>query len=312
MTQECSCNNDCFTTKDNLDEKIKLINECEKCSDIQIKKFTPLKDLPNLNKINDNYKRCECNKRPINIVMSHVLKIMIEEGIVDENATLRKNSPVPLSGFYYTTLNPQFIAPKMLILLHPNFNKKVASRLINEVSEVKGVLKGNPQDTTGQLNKNSKIKHFKLLNGCDMQTNVVRTLINEKLIFNKKQSTNHIEVAMTTEEKLIRLHNFLENNNIKKNIAIDGLCGGGALGIYLIKYGFKKVIFNDANPEAIKTLKDNLKVNEISENFEIYNKNFEDLNVQKTDLCVIDAFPKADIDEISKKASKIADNVVII
>ena len=312
MNQKCSCDNDCFTTKDNLKEKIKLIEECEKCQEIQIKKFTPLKDLLDFNDLTDNYKRCECKKRPIDIVMSHILKIMIEKRIVEKDATLRKNSPVPLSGFYYSTLNPQFIAQKTLILLHPDFNKKVALRLMNEVSEVKGVLKGNPQDTIGQFDKNSKIKHFELLCGCDMQTNVVRTLINEKLIFNKKQSKNHIEVAMTTEEKLIRLHNFLENNSINKGTAIDGLCGGGALGIYLLKYGFKKVIFNDANPEAIETLKDNLEINEITENFEIYNENFEDLNVEKADLCIIDAFPKADIDEISKKAYKIANNVVII
>ena len=54
------------------------------------------------------------------------------------------------------------------------------------------------------------------------------------------------------------------------------MCGLGALGIYLLKYGFEKVIFNDINPE------------------------------------MIDAFPGADISEITKKAEKIADNVVVI
>ena len=63
MNQKCSCDNDCFTTKDNLKEKIKLIEECEKCQEIQIKKFTPLKDLLDFNDLTDNYKRCECKKR---------------------------------------------------------------------------------------------------------------------------------------------------------------------------------------------------------------------------------------------------------
>ena len=33
---------------------------------------------------------------------------------------------------------------------------------------------------------------------------------------------------------------------------------------------------------------------------------------QKCDLCVIDSYPQADIEEIIKKAEKIADNVLII
>ena len=49
----------------------------------------------------------------------------------------------------------------------------------------------------------------------------MRTLIKnndemEKIIINKDQHKYHIEVAPTTEEKLIKLHNYLENNNIKK------------------------------------------------------------------------------------------------
>ena len=138
------------------------------------------------------------------------------------------------------------------------------------------------------------------------------TLLKEKIILTKSQSKQHIEVATTTEEKLIRLHNYLKNNNIKKGVAIDGMCGCGALGIYLLKYGFEKVIFNDIYFPAITSLKENLKVNGISEGYEIYNEAFEDLNVNHVDLCIIDAYPNADISEIQAKAEKIADNVVII
>ena len=46
--------------------------------------------------------------------------------------------------------------------------------------------------------------------------------------------------------------------------------------------------------------------------YEIHNHAFEDLEVGNVDLCIIDAFPKADIEEITEKAQKIADNVVII
>ena len=274
-----------------IDEKIKSLEECEKCRDVQIKKFSPLKDLIDFEILDGEYMRCECGKRPLDIVMSHILKIMIEEGIVPEKATLRRNSPVPLSGFYYSSLNPQFIGKKTLILLHPDFTKDVASRLIDEVPEVKCVLKGSPQSTVGQLDKDSQISHFEILEGDDTQINVMRTLIQEKIVLVKRQSRHHIEVAVTTEDKLVRLHNYINNNNIKKGTAIDGMCGLGALGIYLLKCGFEKVIFNDVNPEMIEALKNNLEINGISDGYEIFNVAFEDLEFGDADLCVIDAFP---------------------
>jgi hypothetical protein len=299
-------------TKENLNEHIESIRECENCQDIQIKKFSPVMDYEDFDGLDDDFKRCACGKRPIDVVMAHVLKIMIEEGIVGEKATLRRNSPVPLSTFYYSTLNPQFIGPEMLILLHPDFTDDAAKRLMSEVSEVKGVLKGSPADVVGQFDRDSPINNFELLEGSDDQTNVVRTLLSEKLIFTKNQSRSHIEVAMTTEDKLVKLHNYLKNNAISTTVAVDGMCGGGAIGIYLLKYGFEKVIFNDIYPEAIETLKRNLELNEIADGFEIHNGPFEDLDVGDVELCVIDAFPGADISEIEKKAEKIANNVLII
>ena len=279
---------------------------------MQIKKFSPLHELIDFNTLTSDYMRCECGKRPLDIVMSHILKIMIESQTVKENATLRRNSPVPLSNFYYSSLNPQFINEKSLILLHPDFTGEVTQRLMNEVPEVAGVLKGSPQDTVGQADKDSKINHFEILAGDDEQTNVMRTLLEDKIILVKNHSKHHIEVAMTIEQKLVQLHNYLNNNDIKKGVALDGMCGLGALGIYLQKYGFEKVIFNDINPEMIDALKNNLKINEITGDCEIHNEAFEELEIGKVDLCVIDAFPNMDITEIQKKAEKIADNVIII
>lgn len=295
-----------------LDEKIESLNECENCRDVQVKKFSPLKDLIDFDELDGQYMKCVCGKRPLDIVMSHILKIMIESGIVGEKATLRRNSPVPLSEFYYSSFNPQFIAEKTLILLHPDFTAEVASRLINEVPEVKCVLKGSPSVPTGQFDKDSQINHFEILEGDDTQINVMRTLLKEKIVIVKNQSRHHIEVAMTTEEKLVRLHNYINNNDVNKGVAIDAMCGLGALGIYLLKFGFEKVIFNDINPEMIEALEYNLEINDIADGFEIHNEAFEDLDVDKADFCVIDAYPGADISEIKEKAEKIADNVVII
>lgn len=299
-------------TGNDMDERIEAIRECENCTDIQIKKFSPVTDYDDFDNLDDDFKRCYCGKRPIDVVMAHILKIMIEEGIVPEKATLRRNSPVPLSNFYYSSLNPQFLARKSLILLHPDFTNDVASRLFDEVSEVACVLKGSPQDTVGMFDKDSDIKHFEILGGDDTQINVLRTLLGDKVVLVKNQSKHHIEVAMTTEQKLVQLHNYLKNNSIETGIAVDAMCGLGAIGIYLLKYGFEKVIFNDVNPEMTEALKENLEINGISDGYEIHNEPFEDLQIDKADLCVVDAFPGADISKIKEKAEKIADNVVII
>lgn len=295
-----------------IEEKIKSLNECEKCQDVQIKKFSPLKDLIDFEVLDGDYMKCECGKRPLDIVMSHILKIMIESEIVKPEATLRRNSPVPLSNFYYSNLNPQFISEKTLILLHPDFNSDVASRLMDEVPEVACVLKGSPQSLVGQADKDSEINHFEILEGDDTQVNVMRTLLQEKIVLVKSQSRHHIEVATTTEQKLVRLHNYLKNNDIKKGVALDALCGLGAIGIYLLKYGFEKVMFNDINPEMVEALKNNLKINDVDDRYEIFNESFEELDVGHVDLCIIDAFPGMDISEITQKAEKIADNVLII
>ena len=295
-----------------IEEKIISLNECEKCQDVQIKKFSPLKDLIDFEVLDGDYMKCECGKRPLDIVMSHILKIMIESEIVKPEATLRRNSPVPLSNFYYSNLNPQFISEKTLILLHPDFNSDVASRLMDEVPEVACVLKGSPQSLVGQADKDSEINHFEILEGDDTQINVMRTLLREKIVLVKSQSRHHIEVATTTEQKLVQLHNYLKNNDIKKGVALDALCGLGAIGIYLLKYGFEKVMFNDINPEMVEALKNNLKINDLDGRFEIFNESFEELDVGHVDLCIIDAFPGMDISEITQKAEKIADNVLII
>ena len=43
-----------------------------------------------------------------------------------------------------------------------------------------------------------------------------------------------------------------------------------------------------------------------------FNQAFEDIECEHADLCVIDAFPGVDVEEIVKRAEEMADNVVVI
>ncbi|MCC7553053.1 MAG: SAM-dependent methyltransferase [Methanobacteriaceae archaeon] len=339
MNSNLSCCREKIVSYDNLDKKISRLKPCEKCEDISIKKFTPLKDEIDFNLLHNDYKRCECGKRPLDIVMAHILRIMIEENIAPTDATLRKDTPTFLPTVFYSPNNSQFMSYDSIILIHSDFDEKIAKRLFKEIGEVRGVLKGDPEETVGILDKNHDAKVYTLLYGCDIRSDILNTFIKhdnslEKIIINKKQSKNNIEVGSTTEAKLFKLYKYLKNNkNLKDNAfnlkVIDATCGVGAIGIFLLKYGFSEVIFNDIYCGAIKTCLENLKTNgfkfektqdvekiAIGDNFKVYNSSFEDLSDKFEedyfDLCVIDCFTNVDSSELEKKANKIAKNVLLI
>ena len=326
-----------LVNKENLKSKINSLNPCEECFDISIKKFSPLKDVIDFESLNNSYKRCQCGKRPLDIVMSHILKIMIEEGIASENANLRKDTPTPLPTVFYSANNSQFIGEDSLLLIHPKFNKKIALRLVNEIDEIRGVLKGDPIVTVGILNKDAGIENYELLAGSDIRSDVINTFIqNEDLnqiIINKEQSKINIEVASTTETKLLKLYNYLKQDEFQGDISklkvIDGTCGAGACSIFLLKYGFKNLILNDIYKEAINTSLKNLEINgfnyelvedldevAVGKNFKVYNMAFEDLALNfgknEFDLCVVDGFLNTDCTSIENAAYSIAKNVLII
>lgn len=298
---------------DKIQESIDNLNPCEHCRDIQIKKFSPIVDYSDYDGLDGDFLRCSCGKRPLDVVMAHILKIMVEEKTVGERASLRRNSPVPMPAFCYSSLNPQFINENALILIHPDFNRDVAERLFDEVPEVKGVLKGSPSDIVGILDRDSKAYEFELLAGESDRIDVLRTLIGDRIVISKNQKNSHIEVASTTEDKLLKLYNYLKDFDGNLDLAFDGMCGSGAIGIFLIKYGFEKVIFNDINPHAIENLRNNLMLNGISEDsYEIHNEPIESLEVPNVDLAVIDAFPGVDIGDIEKKLSDVSGDIIII
>lgn len=327
-----------LVSKDNLKNKINNLNQCDNCVDISIKKFSPLKDVIDFNSLDNSYKRCVCGKRPLDIVMAHILKIMIEEGIVPENGNLRKDTPTPLPTVFYPLNNSQFIGEDSVILIHPNFNEKIALKLVNEVDEVRGVLKGDPRETVGILNKDSDISNYELLAGSDIRSDIINTYIQDsdelnKIIINKEQSKIYIEVASTTETKLLKLYNYLKNEEFEGDLSklkvMDATCGAGACAIFLLKYGFKNLILNDIYSEAINTTLKNLKTNgfnygcvenseeiAIGENFKVFNMAFEDLALKfsekEFDLCIVDCFLNTDSTSIEEAASKISKNVLII
>ena len=68
-----------------------MFETCKDCKTEKIKKFSPLAEQINLDEIDNYFGSCKCGKRHLDIVMSHVLKVMIDEGIKDKKANLRNS-----------------------------------------------------------------------------------------------------------------------------------------------------------------------------------------------------------------------------
>jgi len=326
-----------------------LLNEneclnCEKERTIEIKKFKPLNEQLKLDKLDDNFGRCSCGKRHIDLVMAQILKIMKEENIEFKRFILR-NGPTPLLTPMFNNKNEPFIEKNSLIVLHPKFTKNIAKRIMNEVSEVKGVIKGDPKDTVGLIDTNSEAISYELLAGSDIRCDIVQSPVG-KIVINKIQHLSYLEFPPSMENKIKKIWEYIQTKQLSpkeiRNLTVlDGTCGNGTLGIFLLKLGFKKVIFNDiwkpstvmtsinlkANGfpinKEIKRLKDIYNTPDVNNmptyngnNFEAYNLPFEELNEifsKKTfDICILDCFPGVNTNDLEKIAKSLAEDVMII
>ncbi|KZX15515.1 ribosomal protein L11 methyltransferase [Methanobrevibacter cuticularis] len=352
MELKCSCNNNCIIHSKDIEKRIKDAAPCSKCVIITLKKFKQLSDQICVSAINNEFGRCVCGKRSIDITMAHILKIMVDEGIDPKSFNLR-NGAIPLSTPLESEQNPQ-LTENSLIILHPDFNEKIAKRIMDEVKEVKGVLKGNSKDIVGIIDIGDECSSYELLAGCDFRCDIIKTPLGA-IAINKKQHAVHLEFSASTENKILKIDNYFKTEHLNKEdlpnlTLIDATCGCGALGIYSLNYGFGNVTFNDINRAATEItainleangyevdyiLKDNgqsLKENGHSENnliakgetFEVYNSSIEELseklsgfdknseNNAKFDYCILDSFPQVDNEYFREIAEKIAKNIIII
>ena len=273
---------------------------CPNCKNnlpFKIKKFKNLDEQLNIEDIDDNFARCSCGKRQLDIAMSHILKIMKEENIKLRRFNLRSGATPLITPLTSQTKEP-FIGKNSLIILHPNITKKAAERIMTEVSEVKGVIKGDPKDTVGIIedndknknndndnnndNNNNKIISYNLLSGSDVRCDIVQSPVGE-IAINKIQHLSYLESPNSLENKVMKIGEYLKLKQLsKKEIrelrVLDGTCGNGTLGIFLLKLGVKKVVFNDIwKPATIMT-----SLNLDANGFEIKKKNFKNNNKDKT------------------------------
>jgi len=298
---------------------------CVQCKEVNFRKFSPLTSQIDLDKIDNNFGSCKCGKRHLDVVIAHILKIMIEEGIKDKKSTLR-DTCVPLITPAYPTDSVPFLPLDSLVILSGEVDEKCARRIVKEVNEVKGVLKGNLKDTVGIKDSESKPHMYELLAGCDMRFDIVQTPFGAIGIY-KNQGKIHIEFPRVKSPKIELLKKALEEFDHPS--VLDCTCGPGTLGIACLKAGARKVVFNDIWKPAVEMTVINLEVNgfpvKISGNkegliasgdrFEVYCadiKELKNITDQKFDICIVDVFPEVDPEEFLKAAEELAGKVILI
>ncbi|MEL7671833.1 50S ribosomal protein L11 methyltransferase [Methanobacterium sp.] len=326
METQCRCGDACIQPASMVLKDIEsFYRACTLCKTWNLKKFSPLASQMDIGKINTTFGLCDCGRRHLDIVIAHVLKIMIDEGIKDERSTLR-DTCVPIITPAYPLNSIPYLPENSLVILSDEVNKKCAQRIVKEVREVKGVLKGNIMETAGLKDSDLSPNVYELLAGCEMRCDIVQTPYGT-LCIHKDQGKIHIEFPQVKSPKIEILQKVLEKYDAPS--VLDCTCGPGTLGITCLKAGAREVVFNDIWFPAVVMTAVNLETNGFpvdtwdpekdviveGEKFKVYSLDIRQLkNVldEKFDICIIDAFPGIDTEEFVEAAGRLGKEVVVI
>jgi hypothetical protein len=314
---------------------------CPGCSyDEQLDKFTPLVEL---DYDPDNGRCPDCGKRHLDYVMAHVLDILIKSGFKSAGAALM-DVGTPLVNYGVTLVEPPRLPPKSIVMVVDRVDKAAACRMLEEVPEIKGVLKrkGKPSDSVGILDTGSKPHVYELMAGCDVRADVVSSLVGDLCLY-RNQSECHIEFWRNNSVKIKAIEKLFLDGLLESKVVVDGFASVGTLGMLVALGGAKKVIFNDAWLPAIKNLLLNLEVNQealgvevdlmldLSKlpdvgdepllvarasgmvELEIYHGDFRKLDnvIPSCNVCIIDTFPGVNPDVFARQWDKITSEKVL-
>uniref|UniRef100_A0A0K0FIH2 tRNA (guanine(37)-N1)-methyltransferase n=1 Tax=Strongyloides venezuelensis TaxID=75913 RepID=A0A0K0FIH2_STRVS len=149
----------------------------------------------------------------------------------------------------------------------------LAQMILDKVSWCKTVV--NKLDT---ITTEFRFFNMELLGGED---NYIATVVEDKIKYKMDFSKVFWNSRLSNEHK--RIVDKLDKNSV----VYDGFAGVGPFVLPAIKKGVKKVFGNDLNPESVKWMKENIKINKMeSSNVKIFNMDGGDFfkSVVKDDL----------------------------
>jgi len=186
---------------------------------------------------------CVCGKRFIDEVFAHLYVIMVEQGDLKKTDPLYAvGSPLIHPGF--AVERPPFLPEKSLVLLSKKVTKETALRMVDEVPEIRGVVRsGDFTPGLAHLNFNAVPRVYELLAGCDVRADVF-PFRSGALVLYKQQSLIHIEFPRGNDPKIRMIEQRVGPRLVKS--FVDACCGVGTLGLAAACLGVDRVILNDA------------------------------------------------------------------
>ena len=231
------CEMDCVkSAKDILATLPSLFLPCPNCTMRALDKRAPLPTL-------EYAATCSCGKRFIDEVFAHIYVVMVEEGDLRiTDPLIAVGSPLVHPG--YAMDRPPFLPAKSLVLLTMKASKKTAERLIEEVPELRGVVKtGSFIPGIASPDLNSVPRVYELLAGCDVRADIF-PLRTGPLVIYKQQSLIHIEFPRSGYPKIRSVEQHV--GNPPAQLFVDACCGVGTLGLTAACLGAPRVVMNDA------------------------------------------------------------------
>jgi hypothetical protein len=231
------CGMDCVkSAKDILVILPTIFLPCAECTMRTLDKRAPLPSL-------EYGLPCSCGKRYIDEVFSHMYVIMVEEGdLKPTDPLIAVGSPLVHPGFVMD--RPPFLPGKSLVLFTASATKKTAERLIEEVPELRGVIrKENFIPGIVDPGLSSVPRVYELLAGCDVRADIF-PLRTGPLVIYKQQSRVHIEFPRGGYPKIRAVERHVGTPPVKH--FIDACSGVGTLGLTAACLGVPHVILNDA------------------------------------------------------------------
>lgn len=231
------CAGDCVrSAKDILAILPTIFLPCSECSMRTLDKRKPLPSL-------EYAEPCSCGKRFIDEVFAHIWVVMTDEGDLKKTDPLiSAGSPLIHPGFVMD--RPPFLPEKSLVLLSNRVTKKTAGRLMQEVPEMRGVVRTGefiPGIASPDLDKVPNV--YELLAGCDVRADIF-PLATGPLVMYKQQSLVHIEFPRAGYPKIRSVMEHVGKPPVP--YFIDACSGVGTLGLTAACLGVPHVIMNDA------------------------------------------------------------------
>jgi len=230
------CGNDCVDAAHDILLSIgQIFSPCPDCHGRVLDKKAPLK--------NRFYEPpCSCGKRFIDEVFAQCYVIMIEEGIFAGTEPLAKvGMPLIHPGFFMR--EPPYLPARSLVLISAIVTPGVAIRLVDEVPEIRGVVRsGNFVPGISSPEPGGVPRSYDLLAGCDVRASIFPTS-SGPLVLYQQQSQIHIEFPRDYNPKIESVERKITPNT---QWFVDAACGVGTLGLAAARFGVPHVVMNDA------------------------------------------------------------------